>query len=111
MIFLNFRRGEKPSLKRRTDDEATASADRNDSSRKSMRRNQNIVPSAHIVEGKYTAVRPMSNKAVVDHDTHVLQSRDRRVATGSAQKGYGPSFVDISTNEDWSDEEIEKLKL
>ena len=111
MIFLNFRRAENSPTKRRTDDEATASADRNHSSRNSIRRNQNIAPSVHIEEGNYTAVRPMSNKAVVDHHMHVLQSRDRKSAIGPAQRGYGQSFVDISTDEEWSDEELEKLKL
>ena len=111
LIFLNFCRAEKPPLKRQRDDEASASADRSRSSRNSMRRNQNIAPSAHIEEGKYTAARPMSNKAVVSQHTHVLQSRDRRMVIGPDQKGYGQSFVDISTDEDWSDEELEKLRL
>ena len=109
-VFEFYRAG-KPLFKRRRDDEATASADRDHSSKNSTRRHQNIVPSADIEERNYTAVRPMSNKAVVSHHTHFTPSRDRRMAIRSNQKGYGQSFVDISTDESWSDEEIEKLKL
>eukprot|EP00112_Aurelia_sp_Birch-Aquarium-sp1_P016858 Seg3854.1 transcript_id=Seg3854.1/GoldUCD/mRNA.D3Y31 product="Mis18-binding protein 1" protein_id=Seg3854.1/GoldUCD/D3Y31 len=111
IIFFNFHSAERPPLKRQRGDEATASADRNHSNENSMRRNQDFAQSVRTDQAKYTAIRPMSNKAVVGPHKHATQSRDQRLTNGTSQKGYGQSFAGISTDEDWSDEEIEKLKF